>query len=145
MRSVGPWCLVVAIGMVVAAQFRDWMWWQIWGGDEDEPNPAPLLCVLWQILRAVESGWDWILWRKLWPVRSALSRLLWRYSPAPLPPTIIDKDGLTPEDWLLMSIVGLWDMNKYDARFDYDKSVKKNWEVSLKAGETQGPHESASE
>lgn len=140
MNYAGPWWFVLAIGVVVAVQFRDWVWWNNWEDDEDERNPAPLLRAVWRMWRALDDAWFWIWWKKLWPVSNRLAELRRRFFPDPVE-FYADQDGLFPWDWVLIGIGELWKMGEHDDRFIYDQSVKKNWDEFLKARGAEGSAE----
>ena len=121
MKSLGLWWFLLAIGVVLAAQFRDWMWWYNWEDDEEGTNPAPLLCALWPVWRALE----WVWWRIYWPLHGVYRR----FFPLPSPPPWREQDGFSPLELLAIDIIGLWELNW----FDYDLSIKQKWDAFLKA------------
>jgi hypothetical protein len=120
------------------------MWWNSWGGDEDDPNPAPLLCAFWKMWRALDDAWFWFWWKKLWPISKSLSDLRQRLFPRPIG-WYVDEEGLGPWEWLLIAIGELWNMGEHDDRFIYDRSVKSKWDEFLKARATGDDTERADE
>ncbi|HEV2352368.1 MAG TPA: hypothetical protein VG028_21240 [Terriglobia bacterium] len=119
------------------------MWWSIWGDQEDERNPAPFLCALWILGRALDNAWFWFWRKKLWPLSKALWDLRLKLFPRPILQRL-DEDGLAPEHHLLIAIYGLWNMYQHDNRFDYDQSIKKKWDEFLNGREADHTDKPAS-
>ena len=119
----------MAIGIYLAGELRDWKRWHNWEDDEDEPNPAPLLCAMWKIWSALQRTYDWLWWKLYWPLKSFIRR---KRFPDSFTQSPVDEFGMTPEAWLLIAIVGLWELKW----FDYDETVKKNWDDFVRVRDT---------
>lgn len=132
-------CAILAL--YLGREFIDWMWGFYLDCDDDDPDPTPLL-------RSTMPVWwkldmlGFRLWHRLWwPVRRWLENNLPRVFPVSEPlPTPMDSDGRTPEEWLAIEVIGVWNLEWYEGA--YDKRIKENWEDFLKSREVQGNHES---
>ena len=130
MRNFGLLCFCLALGLYAGREFINWFWWYYYNDDEDEENPAPLLCMTW-------TAWEWIgkvhfwLWMRLCrPIQSHLASIRRRFSPLELPDEPADKDGRTPTEWLLIGVIGIWNLEWYKG--DYDQNIKKKWDEYMK-------------
>ena len=118
-------CAILAL--YLGKEFIDWVWWCHWEDDEDEPDPAPLLCSSWPAWLKLNSLLCQVSSRLWWPVREWLRDifpcLFPRREPPPLP---VDQDGRDASEWLLISIVGVWNLEWYDG--EYDSQIKQKWD-----------------
>jgi hypothetical protein len=125
--------LCLSFGLVLAAELRNWLWWYRWEDDEDEPNPAPLLSSSWDLWRVIDKTWFWLWSRAIWPVgRGLQTKLPGAFPPPELPPSPVDKDGRTREEWLLIDILGVWNIDWQD---EYGQQTKNNWDEFLRTRE----------
>jgi hypothetical protein len=129
LNNFGLLCFCLALGLYAGKEFIDWFWWYYWNDDEDEQNPAPVLCTTWWV-------WEWMgkvrfwVWLKIWRhVEHSLWAIRRHFSPPQLPDEPVDRDGRTPVEWLLIAIVGAWELYKGD----YDQNIKRKWDEYLKA------------
>ena len=139
MNNFGLLCFCLALGFYAGKEFIDWSWWYHWNDDEDEENPAPFLCLTW-------IAWKWLgelrfwLWSRLWwPVRRRLNTIWGRYLCPEFPDEPADQDGRTLTEWLLIDIVGVWNLDWF--KDDYDQNLKWNWEEYLKSRDETGSPE----
>jgi len=132
------------LGLYLGKEFIDWKWWYYWEDEEDEPNPGPMLCASWPAwlkLYALHS-WAWFRWG--FPIRRWLEKMFpRRFPPRELPPEPVDEDGRTPVEWLLISCIGVWNLEWYDG--EYDKQIKQKWDEYMAerhaaATSTDAPH-----
>jgi hypothetical protein len=132
LRNIFVFVLSLTIGMYWAWELFSWLWWYFWDGEG--PNPAPWLSLtmpswLWIertlfIFRMrVGRPWDWFRSRFL-PVDVSK---LWVH---------LDKDGRSPEEWLFISLVGIWNLESW-YKDEYDWQVKRNWDEYVAAREAQ--------
>jgi hypothetical protein len=121
-------CALLALHL--GDEFIGWAW-SFWDRD-DEPQPVPLLTASWPAWLKLDGGRVWLRYRLWLPVRwwleSSFPKVLRPWEPPPAP---IDKDGRTPEEWLLIYIIGVWNLEWFEG--EYDKRVKKNWDEFLAA------------
>jgi hypothetical protein len=121
----------------MAAELRNWLWWYYWEDDEDEPNPAPLLTSSRAIWQSLDAAWLWFQTRVCWPVERWLRRNVPRFFPPPEPlAPPVDKDGRAPEEWLLIELIGIWNL-EYGYGDEYDWQVKRNWDEYMAARTAQ--------
>ena len=128
MRNLGLLCFCLALGLYAGKELLDWFWWYYYGGDEDEENPALMLSLTWKAWKWIGDVSFWLRSRLWWPLRRRLERIRYRSRPPKPPDEPVDKDGRTPVEWLLIAIVGAWDLYKDE----YDQNIKKNWDEDLK-------------
>ncbi len=131
MNNFGLLCFCMALGLYAGKEFIDWSWWYHWNDDEDEENPAPFLCMTWR-------AWKWIgevrfwLWSRVWrPARQRLTTVWGRSFSPDFPDEPLDEDGRTPTEWLLIDIIGVWNLDWF--KDDYDQNLKRNWEEYLRS------------
>jgi hypothetical protein len=126
--NLGVWCAIAVLGILMGKEFLDWVWWYIWGDDEDEPNPGPLICKTWAVWELIGRVRFW-LWLKIWRLPERWIDGIWyRLFPPESPKEPTDRDGRTPTEWLSIGIFGVWDVHKDE----YDQKVKTNWEEYLR-------------
>jgi len=120
----------LALGIYFAKELRDWLWWHNWEGDEDEPNPAPVLSRTWRAWQWLSDGlFSWVWANVWWPLRQLCDRFR---SPGAPPSEPVDQDGWTPIDWLVINAWGVWDPVWRERCKDvYDVQVRRNWEECL--------------
>jgi len=128
LKNLGLLCFCLAIGLYAGKEFIDWFWWYYYGDEEEEENPAPVLCLSWKAWEWIDNLSFWLRSRLWWPIQRRLARIRYRFRPPELPNGPVDKDGRTPPEWLLIAIVGAWDLYKDE----YDQNIKKNWDDYLK-------------
>ena len=128
LKSIFMFVLSLMIGMYWAWELRNWLWWCFWDGEG--PDPAPWLSstmptwlwvdkkLFWLRMRLV-SPWDWFRSRFL----SRRFDQLW---------VQVDEDGRTPEEWLFISMVGIWNLESW-YKDEYDWQVKRNWDEYMEA------------
>ncbi len=116
----------VFLALYLGKEFIDWAWWYHWEDEDDEPNLAPFLCSIWRVSHWLEVGCSRLWWR----VRIPWERHRGRFCPPEVPDPPSDQDGRTPEEWLLIESLGVWNLDSY--RDDYDQQVKKNWDEFLR-------------
>ena len=130
MKNFGAWMPCAILVLYLGKEFIDWMWWYHWENDEDEPNPAPLLCRSWPAWLKLSSLHTRVWQRLVFPLRCWAGETLPRlFPPKELPPEPVDEDGRTPVEWLLISACGIWNLEWYDG--EYDKQIKQKWDESL--------------
>jgi hypothetical protein len=121
-------CLTLAL--YLGREFIGWMWWENWEDDDDEPFPAPLLVGSRPFWSAFQNMFAWIL-RQTHDVcrllRSALARFWPEGAPRGEP---MDADGRTPTEWLLINVVGVWNLRSWYGG-EYDWEVRQRWEECL--------------
>ena len=131
MKGIPTWWVYIALGLYFAKEVRDWRWWYYWEDDEDEPNPAPFLCSTWKAWRWLRDICWYVELRVWWPIRDRLERIYRRFCVPPPPSRSAEEDGLTSEEWLLIEMEGIWNLERYEGR--YDQRIRKNWEEHLKS------------
>lgn len=125
MRNLWPWMTTAIVGLYLGKEFIDWSW-GFWEDEDDEPRPAPLLCAAMEIWGRVSEGCWWLRRR----LEAPFFRLRWRFFPPDIPGPIVDADGRTLEEWLLIQVIGIWDLECW-YKDEYDWTVKKNWDALL--------------
>jgi hypothetical protein len=128
LKNPGTWCAFAIMGILMGKEFLDWVWWDNWEDDEDEPNPAPLICKTWAVWELIDRVRFW-LWLNIWRLPERWIDDIWyRFFPTGPPKEPVDQDGRTPTEWLLIAVVGVWDAHKDE----YDQKVKAKWEEYLR-------------
>src|SRR5208283_2653505 len=131
------------LGVLMAREFLDWVWWYNWEDDEDEENPAPLLGVTWAIWQKLQKGWQWTWARTLWPPWYRIMRIWYRlFPPGPFEEPV-DEDGRTPTEWLAIRVLGIWNLECW-YKDEYDWEVKRKWDECLRSrdlAENPGPEQ----
>ena len=109
-------------------EFLGWVWWYIWGDDEDDPNPGPIISKTWAVWELIDRVRFW-LWLKIWRLPERWIDGMWcRFFPPEPPKEPTDQDGRTPTEWLSIGFFGVWDVHKDE----YDQKTKTNWEEYLR-------------
>ena len=83
-------------------------------------------------------AWKWLglvrhwLWSKVrWTARQRLTTIWGRSFSPDFPDDPVDEDGRTPTEWLLIDIIGIWNLDWFED--DYDQNLKRNWEEYLRS------------
>jgi hypothetical protein len=126
------WWVCLGLSARLGKEFLDCMW-SIWDDEIDEPPSFPLLQATWPLWRRTELAYCW-LWVKCWaPLAEWLERRLPRLFPAREPPEIpMDADGRTPDEWLAITVIGIWKLKDWYGD-EYDWEVKRNWDEYQKS------------
>ena len=96
MGNLGVWCAFAVLGILMGKEFLDWVWWYIWGDDEDEPNPGPIISKTWAVWDLIDRVRFW-LWLKIWRIPERWIDGIWyRFFPPEPPKEPTDRDGRTP-------------------------------------------------
>jgi hypothetical protein len=145
LRNFGTWVACVALAAYVGREFVDRMWSIYSDDEEDEREPAPLLSSTWPFWLKLEMA-RWWLWLRLcyWPRRwleDTFPRLFPANEPPPCP---VDRDGRPPEEWLLISLIGVWGREHW-YKDEYDWQVKRKWDEYLAARAAEGAAGAADE
>lgn len=128
MKNIGAWYTVAVIGVMVGKEFLDWVWWYNWEDDEDEVYPAQLIYVMWAVWQSIDAARSWLSWRTWRYAERSLDSIWYHFFPPEVRPEPIDEDGRTPSIWLLIYVLGVWEVYKND----YDWQVKLNWDEYMK-------------
>ena len=135
MNNLGVWCAFAAFGVFMGKEFLDWAWWYYWEDNQDEENPAPLLCGTWGVWCKIQDAYI-CLWSRFWqPLRRRLTEIWWRFFPPDRYTEPVDLDGRTPTELLLIAVVGVWEMENW-YKDEYDWEVKRKWDEFLKTRTT---------
>jgi hypothetical protein len=129
LKNPGIWCAFAVLGILMGKEFLNWVWWYNWEDDEDEPNPAPLLCKTWAVWKLIGRLEFW-LWSNVWfRLKRWICRIWDRvFPPEPFKGERADEDGITPTQWLGIDMFGAWEVfSGY-----YDVEVKQKWDEFLK-------------
>jgi hypothetical protein len=131
LKNLEALCALANLTVLLGKEFVDWVWWYNWG-DGDEDNPAPILSATWSIWCKVRGACSW-LWSKFWWVPQRWLTGMWRRN-IPAEPFFepMDQDGRTPTEWLLIEVIGVWDMENW-YKDEYDWEVRRKWEELFKA------------
>jgi hypothetical protein len=136
LKNFGVWFTIALLGLSLGKEFLDWIWWYNWEA-EGEDNPAPLLCLMWKAWWTLRRIGSWLWENFCYPFQPWLTEMRRRFLPTELAYRPVDQDGRTPTEWLLISIIGVWEMeNWYKDECDWE--VKRKWDEFVKArGETE--------
>ena len=136
MENILASCAIATLGALMGKEFLDWVWWHEWEDDEDERNPAPLLCATWTVWQLVEQARFWLWVRIVYFLKRWLESIRWHSPPPQPPPEPTDADGRTPEEWFVIGVVGIWNLECW-YKDEYDWEVKRKWDESLKSRQLQ--------
>jgi hypothetical protein len=131
LNNFGLLCFCLALALYAGNEFIDWFWWYHWNDDEDERNPAPFLCMTWMAWKWLREVCFWLWSRVWWLARQRLSTIWGRSFSPDFPDEPVDEDGRTPTEWLLIDIIGIWNLDWFED--DYDQNLKRNWEEYLRS------------
>jgi len=143
LKNLGTWCALAFLGISLSREFLDWVWWHNWG-DQEEENPAPLLCAIGRVWCNLKDACWWLWSQSLGPLETRFERVRGRFFPPKLKPEPVDQDGRTPSEWLVILIFGVWEMERW-YKDEYDWEVKRNWDevskfdLSTPNPESNGP------
>jgi len=129
LNNFGLLCFCLALGLYAGREFINWFWSYYHNDDDDEEDPAPLLWITWKAWERIDNLSSWVRSRLWWPVQRPLAKIRYRSHLPELPIEPVDRDGRTPVEWLLIAIVGAWELYKGD----YDQNIKRKWDQYLKA------------
>jgi hypothetical protein len=138
LKNFGLYISYSALALYLAKEFIGWVWWNNWEDDEDEPFPAPILWAFWILTRIFEEKTLRIRCRcesLKWRLRERLMKFLNpRWNGEQTLESPMDADGRTPEEWLVIKLVGVWKVRSWYGD-EYDWEIRKNWEEVLNARE----------
>jgi hypothetical protein len=120
----------------MSKELLDWIWWYLWG-DEEEENPSAILPLMWAVWERIDQVRFWAWVRFFRHLERWFDSIWYRFFPLQLRPPRLDRDGRSPEEWLLIGIVGAWQLYQDD----YDQQVKANWDAFV----TNQPESNTSE
>lgn len=130
MEYFGAWAACLVLSSWLGKEIGEYVW-SIWDDEIDDPPTFPLLEKAWPVWRKLDGAWFWLWVRCLNPLREwGEERLPHWFPPSEPPPSSLDADGRTPEEWLAIELIGIWNLEvRYKG--EYDWQVKRNWDECL--------------